>query len=63
MKVTVIEAPAEQDWAEVKRRALVTVGKNAVYAPTDAWKRSILKARHSPIRYLRFSFLIEGLPS
>lgn len=63
MKISVIEAPADLDWAEVKRRALVTVGKNAIYAPTAEWKRSILSARHSPIRYLRFSFLIEGVPS
>ena len=59
MKVTLLEYPTDKDWMEVKRRALVTVGKSPVTPPTDKWKHDILEARHSPIRYLRFSFLIE----
>jgi len=62
-KITLIEHPTEKDWLEVKRRALVTVGKRPVSMPTQEWKTAILEARHSPIRYLRFSFLIEDLPS
>lgn len=62
MTVTMLEHPTEQDWMEVKRRALVTIGKNPVKPPSDEWKHSILTARHSPIRYLRFSFLIEDVP-
>lgn len=62
MNITLLEHPTEKDWMEVKRRALVTIGKQAVTPPTDEWKRSILEARHSPIRYLRFSFLIEDIP-
>lgn len=62
MKVTMIEWPTEQDWLAVKERALVTVGLKAKNAPTDEWKRDILEARHSPIRRLRFSFLIEDVP-
>jgi thymidylate synthase ThyX len=58
-----IEYPNEQDWMAVKERALVTVGLKAKSAPTGDWKKSILEARHSPIRRLRFSFLIEELPS
>jgi thymidylate synthase ThyX len=57
--VKLIEFPSERDWMEVKRRAMVTVGKEPVKAPDNAWKRAILEARHSPIRYLRFSFYIE----
>lgn len=57
-----MEYPTEKDWLEVKRRALVTVGKTPLTAPTDEWKKSILNARHSPIRYLRFSFLLEDIP-
>lgn len=63
MKVELLEYPTDKDWMEVKRRALVTIGKRPISPPTEAWKREILRARHSPIRYLRFSFLIEGLPS
>jgi thymidylate synthase ThyX len=58
-----IEYPNEQDWMAVKERALVTVGLKAKSAPTEDWKKAILEARHSPIRRLRFSFLIEELPS
>ena len=53
------EIPTESDWLEVKKRALVTVGKTAVSPPTAEWKRKILEARHSPIRRLQFSFYIE----
>ena len=63
MKITLLEYPVEQDWIEVKRRALVTVGKDKFAPPTDEWKDKILNARHSPIRRLRFSFLIEDIPS
>ena len=62
-KINLIEYPSEKDWGEVKRRALVTVGKKPLHAPDREWKQSILEARHSPIRYLRFSFLLEGIPS
>lgn len=63
MKITMTEYPAERDWLAVKERALVTVGLKAKNAPDDEWKHEILNARHSPIRRLRFSFLIEDLPS
>ena len=63
MRITLTEYPNQNDWIEVKRRALVTVGKDTFLPPTEEWKRSILEARHSPIRYLRFSFLLEGIPS
>ena len=63
MRVELIEYPTAKEWVEVKRRALVTIGKNLATEPSEEWKRAILKARHSPIRYLRFSFLITDLPS
>lgn len=63
MKVTLIHSPSEEDWWEVKRRALITIGKKPVIPPHFGWKHSILEARHSPIRYLVYSFLIEGIPS
>lgn len=62
MNITLLRSPTEEDWKEVKRRALVTVGKTMVTPPDMAWKRSILRARHSPIRYLQFSFFLGGIP-
>ena len=59
MLVKMLEWPTEADWLEVKRRALVTIGKSPKDAPTDEWKRAILRARHSPIRRLHFAFYIE----
>lgn len=61
-RIKLIESPTEKDWLEVKRRALVTIGKKPVNPPTSEWKREILEARHSPIRYLRYSFYLE-IPS
>jgi thymidylate synthase ThyX len=62
MKVELLGHPNANDWIEVKRRALVTIGKNPVKNPSEQWMRDILRARHSPIRYLRFSFLLEDIP-
>ena len=59
MQVTLTRYPTDADWKQVKRRALVTVCKVPTKPPTDEWKRAILEARHSPIRYLQFSFDIE----
>ena len=59
MVVRLNEIPNDNDWFEVKRRALVTVGKRAITEPNEMWKHSILEARHSPIRRLHFSFYIE----
>ena len=57
IKVTMTECPSEKDWYEVKRRALVTMGYTKVLTqPDEAWKNRMLKARHSPIRRLFFSF-------
>ena len=63
MKAELIEYPTAKDWMEVKRRALVTIGKKVLNPPSDEWKRDILRARHSPIRYLRFSFFLTDVPS
>lgn len=59
MKVELLKFPTVEEWMEVKRRALVTIGKEPVSPPDENWKRAMLRARHSPIRFLTFSFLIE----
>ena len=63
MEVILLRSPSDEDWMECKRRALVTMGKEAKNPPDLAWKRKILKSRHSPIRYLQFSFYLKGIPS
>lgn len=63
MEVRLLRSPTEEDWLAVKERALVTVGKHAVTPPDSEWKHRILKARHSPIRYLTYTFYFEGIPS
>lgn len=62
MNISLIEWPDEKAWENVKRRALITIGKTPIKLPDIEWKRKILESRHSPIRYLRFSFLMEGIP-
>ena len=47
---------------EVKRRALVTIGKKPVNSPSSEWIHAILEARHSPIRHAVYSFYLE-IPS
>lgn len=63
MIVELINAPTEKEWMEVKERALVTIGKKAITHPDSQWKHDMLRARHSPIRHLSYSFLLEGIPS
>lgn len=58
--VSILSAPTDADWLECKRRALITIGKQPIHhQPSSEWKHAILEARHSPIRYLRYSFFIE----
>ena len=59
IKVELIEYPTADDWMEVKRRTLVTIGKSAKNPPTEEWERKLLGAMHSPIRRLFFSFYME----
>jgi len=62
MKIELIGYPTRSDWIEVKRRALVTIGKTPLSEPDLEWKHDILEARHSPIRYLTFSFMLTDIP-
>lgn len=63
MEVILLRHPTEEDWYGVKLRALVTMGKNVTTPPTDEWKHKMLRARHSPIRHLQFSFYLKDVPS
>lgn len=64
IEVSLIHYPDEAEWEECKLRALVTQGFTKVKTPPDsAWKSDILAERHSPIRVLRYSFMIKNIPS
>lgn len=52
------------NWINMKRSARTTIDRDGggTY-PTDAWKKTILLAEHSPIRRIRFSWQWENLKS
>lgn len=58
-KVEILKYPTESDWQWVKTCTLNTVGKKSTKAPTDEWKRKLLRAEHSPIRELWFGIKLE----
>ena len=62
MEVEMWRHPTEEDWFGAKQRALVTAGKKAINPPDNEWKVKMLRCRHSPIRYLQFSFYISDMP-
>lgn len=62
MKVELLRYPAEADWLLAKQCALITVGKWSTKPPTEKFRRGILRARHSPIRELKFVFLMTDIP-
>ena len=51
------------DWNRVLNAARMTVHKARIEKePTDAFKKSILMAEHSPIRLLEYDIIVEGIP-
>lgn len=62
MNIKLIKYPTEEDWLLVKQCTLVTVGKETDQAPTENFKRKLLRARHSPIRELKFVFYLQDIP-
>lgn len=62
-KITLIGYPGPDDWMEVKRRTLITIGKKPVNPPSSEWIERMLCARHSPIRFAMYSFQYEDIPS
>ncbi len=63
MEIKLIKYPTEEDWKLAETIARATMGfppKNT--PPSESWKRRILAARHSPIRELKFVFLLTDVP-
>ena len=61
-KIELIRWPTADDWMLAYEAALITVGKVPTHEPTEEWKRKILRARHSPIRELKFVFRLTNVP-
>lgn len=60
-KVTSMEC-AKADWVRVVNKARRTRGLSPInHEPSDAFKRKILLAEHSPIRLLEYDFTIENI--
>lgn len=63
MTVSLIKYPDANDWHLVEMIARTTANLPAkAMLPTESWKKRILKARHSPIRELRFVFMLKDIP-
>ena len=61
MEVTRMECP-RADWVRVVNAARRTAGKKRIdHEPSDAFKKQILLAEHSPIRLLEYDFTIEDV--
>ena len=52
----------EDNWQKVKDAAMSTIGKDTGKYPSSEWKHKILRAEHSPIRLLEFTFVFRELP-
>ena len=54
--------PNEDDLLWMKQCTVGTMGKDSNTLPTSEFVRRLLVARHSPIRELRFSYVIRDVP-
>ena len=62
MKVILAGVPNKQDKIWCKQCAVGTMGKEACDEPSEEWLHRILEARHSPIRELRYWFVLYDVP-
>lgn len=63
MQIKLIRYPTAEDWHLAETIARATMGLAPKDTPpAESWKRRILAARHSPIRELKFVFLLENVP-
>lgn len=61
-RIEILHVPTDAETAFCRLCALGTVGKDSDKVPTDKWLHDLCKARHSPIRELRFAYRFENLP-
>lgn len=54
IKMLTVEDENAMEWGDARLAAFNTIGKEPKTGATDAWKKRILLAEHSPIRLVRF---------
>ncbi len=52
----------EDNWQDIKNATMTTIGKNTGKYPDRTWKLKLIRAEHSPIRKLVFSWKWVDLP-
>lgn len=52
----------EDNWQSVKNATMNTIGKDEGVYPTSEWKLKLIRAEHSPIRKIKFSWRWSCLP-
>lgn len=62
MEIELRRYPTMDDLRWMKECTIGTMGKEVKTAPTSEFVRKLLVARHSPIRELRFSYVIRDIP-
>ena len=62
MQIELRRYPTPEDVAWMKACTLGTMGKEAKTPPTPEFVRRLLVARHSPIRELRFYYVLHDIP-
>jgi len=52
----------EDNWQDIKDATMNTIGKSTGKYPNAAWKLKLMRAEHSPIRKMRFSWRWKERP-
>ena len=62
MEIELRKYPDADDMLWLKQCTIGTMGRDSDKLPTSEFVRKLLVARHSPIRELRFSYVIRDIP-
>ena len=62
MNAEILRYPTDADWERCLYLARITQGKDDAKVPSDAWKRKILAAEHSPVRTLMYTIVLRDIP-
>ena len=62
MNIEILRYPTDADWERCLYLARVTQGKEDAKVPSEAWKKKILAAEHSPVRTLMYTIVMHDIP-
>lgn len=62
MTIELVRYPDQNDLLWMKQCTVGTMGRETTAPPTSAFIRKLLRARHSPIRELTFSYVLRDVP-